>query len=85
MTLRSLLLLPALAAALVLSACGGSSSETPWPAPPTTPPPGPEGESTDSAGSDDTGVTNEREDPAGAAGETEAGEKRERPPLSTRR
>ena len=47
-----LLLLPSMLATILLASCGGSSSETPWPAEPKTAALGPAGESGESGDSD---------------------------------
>ncbi|WP_437675580.1 hypothetical protein [Sorangium sp. So ce131] len=56
---------------LLLAACGGSSSETPWPAEPQTPPPGPADEASTT---EPDGAGSAPEDAAeGAADRTDAG------------
>jgi len=52
LSLRACLLLLTLAA----TACGGSASETPWPAEPEAPPPGPLNENVDEPAEDDAGA-----------------------------
>ncbi|AUX48598.1 hypothetical protein SOCE26_101370 [Sorangium cellulosum] len=56
---------------LLLAACGGSSSETPWPAEPVTPAPGPADEASP-AEPDGAGASPEGAD-EGAADRTDAG------------
>jgi hypothetical protein len=80
MQLRSIVLLTALAAGLL--ACGGSSSESPWPVEPQGAALGPAGEASEGAGADDTEVKNEREEPGEVTDDKGAGEKKEKdPPL----